>query len=376
VPDDANKLRISGASLESLVKHLTLPAAFISALSRHYLPNGRGTRKLYLNGSNKFDFWYLLPVRVQVESNGSATSIGGHDLSQMNPFYKLYLPDVQRDILRSCIGIFCRVDPVSKQSTFVTFDLMHGRWPKVALEPKERITSVLKRHVQTDNRYGQEYNIHLVYLTSAVRWWTNSLNSVNEQLIAYERRLQVELDSEGITPEQVSTELNRALHSIAAHLQRYLSELKYLQAIVKDLSSDYGLVHEDEISSGNRHGYDMATRGYAQVLSQVDAAYEFAAELEKKTQNILALVGYLCSFLLALPGLPFGRLAVQSSSNQQRSSAGGKWTSNASNSQGDARRCQPFTAYGRKLPRARKGDEEGQYCDEDSKHQPHASFPG
>ncbi|KAM0329961.1 hypothetical protein ACHAQA_004129 [Verticillium albo-atrum] len=291
VPDDANKLQISAASLESLVKHLTLPAAFIFALTRYYLPNGRGSRRLQHAGSTYFDSWYFLPVRVQVETDGANNPpADDNDSSQMNPFYKLYLPDVQRDIHRSCVGIFSRVDPVTKRFTFAAFDFMHGRWPKVALEPKVRIADVLKRHAQPDAHFGREHCVHLVYLTSATKWWTNSLSSINEQLIAYERRLQVELDREGAAPEQVLTELNRALHSIAAHLQRYLSELKSLRGIVTDLSDDYSSIHEEEMEAGDMKGFEQATRGFAQVLSQVDAAQELAIELEKKTQNILALL--------------------------------------------------------------------------------------
>ncbi|RNJ61248.1 hypothetical protein D7B24_000102 [Verticillium nonalfalfae] len=297
VPDDANKLQISASSLESLTKHLKLPAAFIFALTRYYLPNGRGSRQIKIGDKTCHDTWYFLPVRVQVEAVGAnptanpPATTDDDDASQMNPFYKLHLPDVQRDIHRSCVGIFSRVDLDSQRFTFVAFDFMHGRWPKVALEPRERIGDVLKRHAQSsDASFGREHCVHLVYLTSATRWWTNSLSSVNEQLIAYERRLQAELDRAGTTPESVLTELNRALHSIAAHLQRYLSELKSLRGIAADLSANHASVHANAAEHGNEDALKQAARGFAQVLSQVDAAHELAVELEKKTQNILALI--------------------------------------------------------------------------------------
>ncbi|CRJ86159.1 hypothetical protein BN1723_000085 [Verticillium longisporum] len=81
-----------------------------------------------------------------------------------------------------------------------------------------------------------------------------------------------------------------ALHSIAAHLQRYLSELKSLRGIAADLSADHASVHENDAKPGNKEALKQAARGFAQVLSQVDAAHELAVELEKKTQNILALL--------------------------------------------------------------------------------------
>ncbi|CRJ86263.1 hypothetical protein BN1723_000100 [Verticillium longisporum] len=111
VPDDANKLQISASSLESLTKHLTLPAAFIFALTRYYLPNGRGSRQIKIGDKTCHDTWYFLPVRVQVEAVGTnptadpPATIDDDDASQMNPFYKLHLPDVQRDIHRSIVAL-------------------------------------------------------------------------------------------------------------------------------------------------------------------------------------------------------------------------------------------------------------------------------
>jgi hypothetical protein len=286
VPEDANRLRISAASFEALAKRLLLPPAFVFALSRHYLPNGRGSRSIQIKPRTAVDFWYLLPIRVQVEcSTISSRNPAGN---QMNPFHKLHLPGVNLDIRRSCVGVFCRVDTHTKRVVFVTFDFMHGRWPKVAMEPSRRIDEAMKRRGNAP--YGHGYFFHLVYLSSAVRWWTNSLNSVNEQLIIYELNLQTELSGQHTTPEQVFADLNRALHSVAAHLHRYLSELKSLQGILIDLSAHYEFHHTNEIASGDLDSYEHASRGFSLILSQVEALYDFATELEKKIQNNLALV--------------------------------------------------------------------------------------
>ena len=112
--------------------------------------------------------------------------------NQINPFNKIQLPYVGSDIRRSCVAIFFRIGPVSKQFTLVALDFMHGRWPGVALERKERIAEVLERQAQTQGQskaFDRWHSMHLVYLSSAARWWTNSLNSVNEQLIISERKL-------------------------------------------------------------------------------------------------------------------------------------------------------------------------------------------
>lgn len=211
----------------------------------------------------------------------------------MNPFHKLHLPNAKRDIYRSCVGIFVRVDMATRKVTAATFDFMHGRWPKVATEPKSRIESVMKHRNAGDvsnTKYDNGAFVHLVYLSSAARWWTNALNSINEQLIEYESKLQSELDNGQTTPETVMTKLNRELHSIAAHLHRYLSELRSLREIVVDLLVHYKSIHAPEIERGNLEDFEQASSGFRQVLSQIEASQDFATELEKKTQNILALV--------------------------------------------------------------------------------------
>ncbi|CAI6079784.1 unnamed protein product [Clonostachys chloroleuca] len=294
MPAEQEKLQISAPSFEALATRLTLPSAFIFALSRHYLPNGRGFRQLKIDNdaSPVYDCWYFIPVRVQMEPQaGIAEDERG--AGQMNPFHKLHLPNARRNIFRSCIGVFTRVDPASKKVTVVTFDFMHGRWCKVAQEPQTRIAEVMKHQKSTDETSTRHCNgafIHLVYISSSVRWWTNSLNSVNEQLIAYEMKLQSELDAAGVTPEATLTKLSRALHSISAHLHRYLSELKSLHGIVTDLIDFYDSMYSDKAGEDEDEALEKANRGFNQVLSQIEASLDFATELEKKTQNILDLL--------------------------------------------------------------------------------------
>ncbi|KAJ9641519.1 hypothetical protein H2199_005489 [Coniosporium tulheliwenetii] len=83
--------------------------------------------------------------------------------------------------------------------------------------------------------------------------------------------------------------MNKALHSVAAHVHRYLSELESLESTVDDIkqrhneiNEKFGL-HEDSDS-------ERIVRALDQVLSQVKAMNTHAKELEKKTGNILALL--------------------------------------------------------------------------------------
>jgi len=69
--------------------------------------------------------------------------------------------------------------------TYVVFNMMHGGWPKVVQEPQTRIAEAIQHSSSPSTRLGAGCFVHLIYLTSAARWWTNALHSVNEQLIAY-----------------------------------------------------------------------------------------------------------------------------------------------------------------------------------------------
>jgi hypothetical protein len=170
-------------------------------------------------------------------------------------------------------------------------DFMHGRWPSVALEPQQRIDEVMQR--AGGSLDGDGHFAHFVYLSSAVRWWTNALNSVNEQLIAHELRLTTALGGRGGALPPLETELtniSRALHSIAAHLHHYLSELRSVQSIAADLLSHYECVQADRpTTETDRDRFGDASRSTSQVLSQIEATHDFAKELKKKTQNILRL---------------------------------------------------------------------------------------
>lgn len=105
----------------------------------------------------------------------------------MNPFYYLHLADVELDIRGSQIAIFCRYDSEGEIITAVVLNFMDGRWSKSVLEPKRRIKEGWEMW-SCDSKERVEKNpfyVHLVYFTSALRWWTNALGSVNDQLIAY-----------------------------------------------------------------------------------------------------------------------------------------------------------------------------------------------
>lgn len=95
------------------------------------------------------------------------------------------------------------------------------------------------------------------------------------------------MDSDDTSSSTLYTTANKALHSIAAHLHRYRSELNSLIRTTKALKG-----HEEIIRHGHKEPKNIghSVGGLEQIISQVEATNDFAQELEKKIQNILALV--------------------------------------------------------------------------------------
>ena len=79
-------------------------------------------------------------------------------------------------------------------------------------------------------------------------------------------------------------EINRALHAIASHLHRYTSELSSIEDTINAIVKYH---HKFHPLGAN---FERVADGFHQVASQLKAAKDFELELEKKTQNSLALV--------------------------------------------------------------------------------------
>lgn len=181
-------LRISSQAFRILVARLFLPGSFIYALSRYHLPCGRGFSTRGTGEKDmRLELWYFLPVRVQYKCNDKATEHEGSTAgsNQMNPFhYLLHLSDIGIDIRGSRIAVFSKYSLDRKSTVTIAVNFMDGRWSRAALEPKKRIKEAWDFKGEQDIPNGP-FDVHCVYFTSALRWWTNALNSVNEQLMAY-----------------------------------------------------------------------------------------------------------------------------------------------------------------------------------------------
>jgi hypothetical protein len=88
-------------------------------------------------------------------------------------------------------------------------------------------------------------------------------------------------------------ELIKALHAMAAHLHRYASELNSLEEILSGISKYHKDTHSDDDTQNNfpnEFQFKRIENGLQQVMSQLQPVKHFEEELEKKLQNILALV--------------------------------------------------------------------------------------
>ena len=182
LPPDAKRLRISPAAFSFLCQKLHVPAAFVAALSRYYQTCGTGFREL----SGSWDYWCLLPVRVAVPCNDIAA---GHTRStagsnQMDPFHYIHLFDVHFDIRGSHIAMFTRHDTRTKATKVVVISFLDGRWSAIAEEPVLRVREAIKSRGNAEVQV-EPACVHLIYLSSILRWWNNVLSYFNNQLIAH-----------------------------------------------------------------------------------------------------------------------------------------------------------------------------------------------
>ncbi|KAH8743418.1 hypothetical protein BGZ57DRAFT_980425 [Hyaloscypha finlandica] len=208
----------------------------------------------------------------------------------MNPLNYLHLSHPDVDIRGSHIAIQFRFHVETKTSSTVVLNFQDGRWWKVIEEPISRIKESMT--VASRSNSGHDpFHTQAVFLTSALRWWSNALNGFNDQLIAYEESLLIEqqpLDGSF----KLNSETNRSLHCMAAHLHRYSSELQLLADIVEDIRRYNSTFHSTFLKLGLRPETDPSPiiQGVDQIACQVSALCGFRNELQLKTDNVLALL--------------------------------------------------------------------------------------
>lgn len=186
-PDDANKLRLSQVAFELLRSSCHISLSFINTLAniQHPSPASFPNRATQDN----LDFWFFVPVRVQVKCNDHKAHVSSKGRSQMNPLNYLHLTGPEVDIRGSKVAVhYLLRHGDTDESVAVVFNFQDGRWKKVVEEPIVRLKNAYRdcnsAHLGRDPIYLQ-----MAILNSVLRWWNNSLNSFDDQLISYVRNL-------------------------------------------------------------------------------------------------------------------------------------------------------------------------------------------
>jgi hypothetical protein len=104
--------------------------------------------------------------------------------NQMDPFNYLHLDSEKLDIRGSQIAVLFQYDGLKRAATTVSISLQDGRWSRVVEEPQMRILEQLGK-VGLAECEADPFFVHAVFITSALRWWRNALDSFNNQLIAH-----------------------------------------------------------------------------------------------------------------------------------------------------------------------------------------------
>ncbi|KAL9131757.1 MAG: hypothetical protein Q9217_000362 [Psora testacea] len=207
----------------------------------------------------------------------------------MNPFHYLHLEQPEVDIRGSQVALYARFNPKKKSSHVLAISLLDGRWKKIVEQPQSRIDESLSTlNPRSRNVLENPFFVFIIYLTTALEWWINALHSFDEQLIAHEKRLQKELDTNDKSSSTVYGDMNRALHAMSAHLHRYGSELSSTEDTISDLIIRHGKVFGTVTDAAS--SVAQIEVSLAEAKGQVRAAETIRLELEQKTQNILALL--------------------------------------------------------------------------------------
>jgi len=187
-PEDANKFRLSPSAFSLLRSYFELSLTFLSIISNIHHPLARACPLPSRISTDTLDFWFVLPVRVQVHcSNRKNHGSYSAGKSQMNPLNYLHLANTKSeavDIRGSQIGVYFRFDQAKLRSSTLVINFQDGRWRRVVEVPIMRMKETLEDARGGDSGKDPFY-LQTVLLTSILRWWSNALNSFNDQLIAY-----------------------------------------------------------------------------------------------------------------------------------------------------------------------------------------------
>jgi len=181
--NERGRLQISKQSFRLLLSTFDVPVAFVTALARPYMVCGTGFRRTSPHG---WDYWCLIPVRTvapcRAHTRDHTNSTAGSN--QLDPFHYIHLSGAKADIRGSYIGLFIRHSHRAGRTTIISFNLLDHRLRDLIEEPLRRARDAIRRSSGMGLAISPRF-IHLIYLSSALRWWNNVLLCFNQQLVMH-----------------------------------------------------------------------------------------------------------------------------------------------------------------------------------------------
>lgn len=179
------KLRISSKAFRLLMSSYDVPVAFVTALARPYMVCGTGFRNM---SPEAWDHWCLIPVRTikscKVQAKEHTKSTAGSN--QLDPFHYIHLSGAKADIRGSYIGLFTRHAPSEGGTTVISVSLLDHRLRDLIEEPLKRTRGAVLQASGAGLAVNPHF-VHLIYLSSALRWWNNVLLCFNQELVMHVR---------------------------------------------------------------------------------------------------------------------------------------------------------------------------------------------
>ncbi|KAF4331823.1 hypothetical protein FBEOM_14404 [Fusarium beomiforme] len=211
----------------------------------------------------------------------------------MNPINYLHLDGPNVDVRGSKIALhFWAHGADGGSPKAVVFNFQDGRWKRVVEEPIFRLRDSYQ-DCQSPRLARDPIHLQMSVFNSALRWWNNSLSSVDDQLITYEEALLRQDLTAGGDLLKLNAKTNRSLHCIAAHLQRYDSELQLFSNILEQARSYNLTCHRYFVrllARRSEQDLDWALTALGRVESMLTALRTFREELQQKVSNVMGLL--------------------------------------------------------------------------------------
>ncbi|UPL00261.1 hypothetical protein LCI18_011195 [Fusarium solani-melongenae] len=289
-------LRVSSRVLRHLASTYHIPSVFLVAVSRPQDFVGTAFRR---QSQHEWDYWCQFPFRLAIIKGIQSEA----QSNQIDPSFCIHFERQNAYIYGASITLYMKRDcKTGKTHVFV----VNSGERNSTQPPLDQVQKSLERRSSVDLDQSPCF-VLLIYVAFLLKWWKNALLLFNLELVDHERILQREIANETEGFLNTSKVLNAALHTMAAHLYRYKTELQRVDMVLSDLREyrkemtykpkpkrgDRGDRKQEEENEENQEEFppiDRELQKIEQLALRLTAISNISDEMEKKVQNILALL--------------------------------------------------------------------------------------